>query len=406
MIEQKITEFDGYNILEIAGRIDSITSPEIERQLNVILDTGLRNILINIQNVIYISSAGLRVFLVFQKQLTKAGGQIIFLGVSKPIFDVFEMGGFSQLFKFYLSIKDYVSKCQKLLPVEEKINKTCNNINLEILEVKNNISGSFFSFGDPKKVNFSSFTSDDVISVNPNKIKYGVGLGGFGENYDEYKEYFGEALVINNNLYFYPAVKNSAVDYLLYSEKSNDINYQFFHGFGFNGQPDKIIGFASTDEFTTINNLIEAVFCTVKSNLLGVVLLAESKGFWGMNLKKVPIIENKPNNGTKIFDNNNIFDWINYPVEPADFDNIILGVGIVRRNTKTEIKNAEGLFNQESILHIHGAVFEKGIISNDTNLFEDEIKRIINEFQILKVQHILSNSLFNRGLIGIVELGS
>ena len=41
-----------------------------------------------------------------------------------------------------------------------------------------------------------------MISLNPKDIKYGIGLGGFGENYDEYKEYFGEALVINKNLYF------------------------------------------------------------------------------------------------------------------------------------------------------------------------------------------------------------
>jgi len=390
------------NLLKISGRIDSITSPEIERKLNELLGTGIRTVLIDLSSVNYISSAGLRVFLTIQKQLVKAAGEIIFIGVGKNIYEIFDLGGFSQLFKFFDSLELFNNSSSLGNNAEEIVE--IGNIKFVIKKITEQKHDSLTTFGDSGKVQKSEYTEDDMTTIKQEKIKYGTGLASFGENFNEIKDYFGESLILNNSLYFYPAIKNSAVDYILYGENAKNHNYQFLHGFGFNGKFNEIISFEGKDQFVKIPELIDGLFKSINSDVAGVVLIAESKGFWGMNLKKVPISDNAPIDSSSIFENKNIFDWLNYPVEPSEIDNIILGVGVVRKNNTVSSIKCESIFSKESTFHLHAAICEKGIISNDVNHFEEEINRVISDFKIEKIQHILPNTQFSRGIIGIVEL--
>lgn len=390
------------NLLKISGRIDSITSPEIERKLNELLGTGMRTVLIDLSSVNYISSAGLRVFLTVQKQLVKASGEIVFIGVGKSVYEIFDLGGFSQLFKFFDSLE--LLKNSSILDnsVEEILE--IGHIKFTIKKITDQKQNTLATFGNPAKVQKAEYTEDDVTIINQEKIKYGTGLASFGENFNEIKEYFGESLIINNSLYFYPAIKNSAVDYILYGENAKNHNYQFLHGFGFNGKFNEIISFEGNEQFVKITDLVDGLFNSINSDVAGIVFIAESKGFWGMNLKKVPIRENAPEDLSSIFENKNIFDWLNYPVEPSEIDSIIIGVGVVRKNNTVTSNKCEGIFSKDSTFHIHAAICEKGIISNDVNHFEEEVNRVITDFKIDKIQHILPNTQFSRGIIGVVEL--
>ena len=52
-----------------------------------------------------------------------------------------------------------------------------------------------------------------------------------GQNFDECKPYFGESVVIKNSLFFYPAMNNPNVDFMLSLDPELDFNYNFLHGF-------------------------------------------------------------------------------------------------------------------------------------------------------------------------------
>lgn len=81
--------------LKVSGRIDANTSPLLENELNASLD-GVTDLTLDLQEVNYISSAGLRVLLAAQKRMTKQGGMRV-VNVCEAVMDVLEMTGFTDI---------------------------------------------------------------------------------------------------------------------------------------------------------------------------------------------------------------------------------------------------------------------------------------------------------------------
>lgn len=81
--------------LALEGRLDTITSPELEAALKGALD-GIETLIFDFSALDYISSAGLRVLLSAQKQMNKQGGMKV-TGVSEVIMEIFEVTGFTDI---------------------------------------------------------------------------------------------------------------------------------------------------------------------------------------------------------------------------------------------------------------------------------------------------------------------
>lgn len=81
--------------LALEGRLDTITSPELEEALKGALD-GIETLTFDFSALDYISSAGLRVLLSAQKQMNKQGDMKV-TGVSEVIMEIFEVTGFTDI---------------------------------------------------------------------------------------------------------------------------------------------------------------------------------------------------------------------------------------------------------------------------------------------------------------------
>lgn len=81
--------------LKIEGRLDTITSPELEAVLKTELG-GIEDLTFDFSALDYLSSAGLRVLLSAQKQMNKQGKMKV-TGVSEVILEIFEVTGFTDL---------------------------------------------------------------------------------------------------------------------------------------------------------------------------------------------------------------------------------------------------------------------------------------------------------------------
>lgn len=81
-----------------AGRLDTTTAPQLEEQINAVTENAERLIL-DFQELEYLSSAGLRVLLAAHKVFMKRGsGEMIIRHVNKTIQEVFEVTGFMDIF--------------------------------------------------------------------------------------------------------------------------------------------------------------------------------------------------------------------------------------------------------------------------------------------------------------------
>ena len=89
-IEKKINN-DSVTLI-VSGRLDTQTAPELENELDSIL-SGLKELIFDMTNLEYVSSAGLRVILKAQKAMN-AQGSMKLTGVNDSIMEVFDITGF------------------------------------------------------------------------------------------------------------------------------------------------------------------------------------------------------------------------------------------------------------------------------------------------------------------------
>jgi len=92
MLKIDKTENGTKTIFKLEGKLDTITAPELEKELEDSLD-GVEELIFDFTGIEYISSAGLRVILNTQQQMLEQG-EMKLVGVNEIIMDIFEVTGF------------------------------------------------------------------------------------------------------------------------------------------------------------------------------------------------------------------------------------------------------------------------------------------------------------------------
>lgn len=89
-VEQKI-------ILRLEGRIDASSSPLLEKKIDSLLAENRTVLLLDLQRVDYLSSAGLRLFLSATKKLKAKKGELILFSVGEEANEIIKMAGFDRI---------------------------------------------------------------------------------------------------------------------------------------------------------------------------------------------------------------------------------------------------------------------------------------------------------------------
>lgn len=79
--------------LALEGRLDTTTTPALEEVVNSQLD-GVKDLVYDMKDLEYISSAGLRMLLASQKKMTAQGGSMVLINVQEQVKEVLEITGF------------------------------------------------------------------------------------------------------------------------------------------------------------------------------------------------------------------------------------------------------------------------------------------------------------------------
>lgn len=81
--------------VSVEGRLDTVTAPELEASLKEEFE-GLADLTIDLGELEYISSAGLRVLLLAQKTMSKQGNMVV-RNVNETVKEIFDVTGFSDI---------------------------------------------------------------------------------------------------------------------------------------------------------------------------------------------------------------------------------------------------------------------------------------------------------------------
>jgi anti-sigma B factor antagonist len=91
-------EMGNVNIISLRGRLDAYSANDVERKLNSLIDADRVRLVVNLDQLEYISSSGLRALLAALKQARKKQGDIKLACLKPYIKEVFDIAGFTQLF--------------------------------------------------------------------------------------------------------------------------------------------------------------------------------------------------------------------------------------------------------------------------------------------------------------------
>jgi anti-anti-sigma factor len=84
-------------VVQIEGELDTGSSPNAQNQLDQLRGRGVKKILLDLTNLDFISSAGLRVLLATAQELKEDGGDLRVCSLNREVKEVFDISGFSTL---------------------------------------------------------------------------------------------------------------------------------------------------------------------------------------------------------------------------------------------------------------------------------------------------------------------
>ncbi len=105
-MEIRIKEHEGTKILAPSGDIDMDTSPELRKQLLLLIRQRAPVIMVDLENVTYIDSSGIATFVEGLKDMMSYGGRLKFFGIPIRVKEVFTFSKLDKVFDMYGSMED------------------------------------------------------------------------------------------------------------------------------------------------------------------------------------------------------------------------------------------------------------------------------------------------------------
>ncbi len=104
---------ENVNIISIGGRLDAYAANDVERKLDSLITTGHVCLVVDLSHLEYISSSGLRVLLAAIKRVKKEQGDIRLACLQPSVKEVFDIAGFTQLFRLFDKEEEAVNSFMK-----------------------------------------------------------------------------------------------------------------------------------------------------------------------------------------------------------------------------------------------------------------------------------------------------
>ena len=106
---QRAGKNNNISVIKVGGYIDTTTSSELEHALSKLLKEGTYQIIIDLSNVDYVSSAGWGIFISEIKGIRERNGDLKLVGMIPEVWEVFELLEFHNILRAFDSVKDAVA---------------------------------------------------------------------------------------------------------------------------------------------------------------------------------------------------------------------------------------------------------------------------------------------------------
>ncbi|WP_456325535.1 STAS domain-containing protein [Desulfonauticus submarinus] len=109
-MEIKKIDKQKFIIVKVSGRLDASTAPLYEEKCRSFIVEGHNKMIIDLNDLEYISSAGLRSILSIGKKIKSNNGKYLFCNLQPMVSDVFKISGFNAIFPVFNTLEDAIEE--------------------------------------------------------------------------------------------------------------------------------------------------------------------------------------------------------------------------------------------------------------------------------------------------------
>lgn len=99
----------GRKVLDVGGEIDVYTAPQLRERLIAIVQSGARQVVVDLGRVEFLDSTGLGVLVGALKRLNSVGGELALVCAQERLLKIFRITGLDRVFKLHPSVEEAVA---------------------------------------------------------------------------------------------------------------------------------------------------------------------------------------------------------------------------------------------------------------------------------------------------------
>lgn len=107
------------SVVYLNGYLDAHTASVLENNFSELISSNKYKIVVNFKDLVYISSAGLGVFMAFIEKIRENNGDIKLTTMSDKVYNIFDLLGFPLLYEIYKSENEAVQKFEETGKIEK-----------------------------------------------------------------------------------------------------------------------------------------------------------------------------------------------------------------------------------------------------------------------------------------------
>jgi anti-anti-sigma factor len=367
----------------VKGRLDGYWSGHLSQSLEESIQAGSHQVDLDLSQVEYLSSAGVRVLLQFYKKLKAIQGALHIPQASANVRLVLETSGMQDLLSGRAAVTPSQSSAQA-----GRVKKETARAFVEIETVASGSPLKLGRSGDPSKLAQGGYGPQDAHPLSFPATSFGLGLGALGRDFADVAGRFGEFISVGGATAYLPTDGSNVPDYMvatgdrvpeiqsLYGLKAEGV---FSHFGRFDAKTDK----PGTVGLTELLSVLPSV---VGSMDLGFVVIAETAGLVGARLRRSPA-----GAGTDLFRFPEVRDWVMMTTERAHERTLCVLTGVLLAKPVDGWKAFVRPLSPETQGHVHAAVFPYRPLPRGSIGLQETIASLLEAEPMTDLLHLFSD---------------
>lgn len=383
--------------LKVKGRLDGYWADHLAKALEEEIHRGSHCLLLDLSEVMFLSSAGIRVLVKYYKQLNEIEGSLRISVASQQVTKVLEISKLAAILLASENVRGVPIENSATAPTLAVHHLDLHGAAIDVFPRVPNALLQCRLIGDPALLRGNCVGEEECRIVQFPESSFGIGLGALGASFEECRGRFGEFLAIGGAVAYFPTDGTNVPDYLIAAGNSLP-DVQVCYCVACEGDFAKLARFEVNSEAgaVTLTQIVKAALDLAEAEQVGLIMAAECAGLVGAALRRPPGAEAAKG---APFQFPQVREWLSFTAEPAYAHSLALVAGVASRGDAGLLAPILRPLEAASSItgHFHAAAFSYCPMQKGDIELKKTIRSLFEDQNLQGVLHLLSD---DRGIAG------